>query len=213
MKAMVDGVWRTEEDWPPTRAMPQKFYLDASGELKDAPGAGTSMFVDNGQPPAPTGTVDTPNYVSYMGPVLTEPFRYSGEATATLSLSHSVPRGHVAVTVYNVTGTNWRPVNWGYFNYNIKDDPAAYTPLTPNERFSLHFPLLPTDMVITTGSRLAIIISASTTGGPSMTPPPSGGATTIIHGENSYVSFPTLDDIMPTCPQPEMTAREGNPVC
>jgi X-Pro dipeptidyl-peptidase len=206
------GVWRTEEDWPPSRAVQTRFYFDASGELKSEPGTGTSMFIDNGQPPAPQAPVN-PGAVAFMGPVLTEPFRYSGEAYATLTLSHSVPRGHIAVTVYNVTGTNWRPVNWGYFNFNIKDDPAVYQPLTPNQQFRLHVPLLPTDMVIDVGSRLVVVLSAATTGGPSMTPPPSGGATTVIHGEKSFITFPTLDSITPTCPQPQLRGRDPNPVC
>lgn len=207
------GVWRTEEDWPPTRAEQKRFFFDASGELKDAPGSGQSMFVDAGQPYDPTASVDSTTASAFLGPVLEEEFRYSGEAYATLTLQHSVPRGHIAVTVYNVTGTTWRPVNWGFFNFNIKDDPSTYEPLSPNERFNLHVPLLPTDMVIAAGSRLAIVLSAATVGGPSMTPPPSGGLTTIIHGEDSFITFPTLDGITPTCPQPVMTGRDPNPVC
>jgi X-Pro dipeptidyl-peptidase len=207
-----EGVWRTEETWPPTRAVNRTFYLDASGQLKDAPGTGQSMFLDNGQAPTPTAPVN-PSSATFLGPVLTEPFRYSGQALATLTLSHSAPTGHVAVTVYNVTGNVWQPVNWGFFNYNIKDDPAVFTPLSPNQPFTLHFGLLPTDMVITTGSRLAVVLSATSTGGPSMLPPPSGGLTTVIHGEDSHVTFPTIDGIAPLCPQPKMTGRDPNPVC
>lgn len=206
------GVWRTEEDWPPSRAISKVFYFDASGDLKDAPGAGESTFVDDGQAPNPLLPAN-PQAVAFMGPVLTEPFRYSGEASATLTLTHSAPRGHVAVTVYNVTGETWTPINWGYYNFNIRNDPATYEPLTPGQRFNLQVPLLPTDMVVDAGSRLAIVLSASTSGGPSMTPPPSGGLTTAIHGEHSFIAFPTIDTITPTCPQPVMTGRDPNPVC
>jgi X-Pro dipeptidyl-peptidase len=217
------GVWRTEEDWPPSRAVPQRFYFDASGELTDGAGAGQSMFVDAGQPFYSPSDVDPTNAATFLGPVLTEPFRYSGEAAATLTLSHSMPRGQIAVTVYNVTGDDWQPVNWGYFNYNIRNDPARYDLLTPGERFRLHVPLLPTDMVIGAGSRLAVVLSATATGspaepaagppGPEMAPLPSGGVTTVFHGDDSFITFPTIDSIAPTCPQPMMTGRDPNPVC
>lgn len=194
------GVWRQEDNFPPGRVQHTRFYL-APNRLVAEPGSGTATFTDNGQ--AFNGLVPVPgNAVAFIGPKLDKEFRYSGEAVAHLELSHDMPRGHVAVTVYNVTGDNWRPVNWGYHNYNIRNDPAKYDPLLPGTRFTLAVPLLPTDMVIPKGSQVAVVFAGQSAGGPGMLPPPSGGTSTLHLGEKSYVSFPVLDGIEPMSPQP-----------
>jgi X-Pro dipeptidyl-peptidase len=218
------GIWHEEDNFPPTRAAMTKYFL-APNAIGAAPGSGSAAFVDNGD--AMVRSLSVPgqlqNYVSFVGPKLEKEFRYSGEAWAHLDLAHSAPRGQVAVTVFNVTGDVWKPINWGYYNFNIRNDPAKYEPLVPEQKFHLAVPLLPTDMVIPAGSQLGIALSGQTTsltcatavvrqfapvvpmgacGGPGVLPPPSGGRTTVFFGEKTYVDFPMLDGMSPMSPQP-----------
>ncbi|HLE46726.1 MAG TPA: CocE/NonD family hydrolase C-terminal non-catalytic domain-containing protein, partial [Candidatus Thermoplasmatota archaeon] len=197
------GTWRHEENFPPPRAVDTKYFFGSDGTLKpETPGGGQAMFFDNGQPPQISGQGQGPkNFASFLGPPLEKEFRYSGEAVAHVELTHDRPIGHIAVTVYNVTGQTWKPVNWGFYNYNIRNTPERFDPITPSDKVSLNVPLLPVDMVIPAGSRVAVVLSANNAGGPGTLPVPSLGTSTVDLAK-SYMSFPVLDGIEPMNPQP-----------
>lgn len=205
------GVWRTEDNFPPSRVEPRVLYFDQGGKLSEAAGTGQSSFLDNGRPYDPNNA-QGPQAVAFLTPKLEQEFRYSGEAVATVEISHSMPRGQIAVAVYNVTGGQWRPVNWGYYNYNIRNAPERYDPVMPSQRFTLQVPLLPTDMVIAAGSQMAVVLSGQSTGGPGMLPPPSAGTTTVFHGAKSFITFPSLDGIEPLVAQPAVLGPAPPPL-
>lgn len=195
------GVWRQEDTFPPSRAVPIRYHLGPGG-LSNSSQTGSGTFIDLGVVPTPASPRPSDSYLVFSTPKLTKEFRYSGEAVANLELSHAAPRGQVAITVYNVTGTSWKPVNWGWHSYNIRNGPDRYDPVVPGERFRLQVPLLPTDMVIPAGSQLAVVLSGIHQGGVNVQPPPSGGQTTVHYGANTNIVFPTLDGITPMDPQP-----------
>jgi X-Pro dipeptidyl-peptidase len=197
------GVWREEDDFPPTRATHHRYYLGGSS-LRDEPGTGTATFLDAASTPA------GPGVATYVQPQPFESeFRFTGEAVAHLELRHSMPRGQIAVTVSVMNGTNVTPIAYGFHSYNIRNAPDRYDPLTPGETFRLRVPLLPTDAVVDPGSRLIVTLSGNnpTSTGPNMLPPPSGGTTTILHGANTYVDFPRIDGAPPLAPQPPLRGR------
>lgn len=198
-----EGVWRWEDDFPPSRGVPTKFYFDATG-LVAQPGSGTSQFRDSGLPLDPG--VPAPHIQSFRTEPFASDFRYSGEAIVQLDLMHSAPRGQVVVTVYNASETGMQPINWGYYGYNIRNGADRWDPILPNERFRVSFPLLPTDMLVPAGNHLVVELSGQDDPnvGPNMNPPPSGGTTIVYHGEASSITFPYLDSIEPIMPQPAM---------
>ncbi|MBI2078772.1 MAG: prolyl oligopeptidase family serine peptidase [Euryarchaeota archaeon] len=199
------GVWRREDNYPPSRVVDTKFFFTGDGKLKsEGPGTGQASFWDNQQGPQLNGgpiSGAPKNFASFVSQPLEQEFRYSGEAVAHVELTHSTPIGHIAVTVYEVDGQTWRPVNWGFYGYNIRNTPEKFDPILPNEKIVLNVPLLPTDMVIPAGRQVAVVFSAQNSGGPGMLPVPSGGTSTVDLAK-SHITFPMLDGIEPLAPQP-----------
>ena len=214
-----DGEWHEEDALTPARAVMQRLHPTPDFKLAPFPAGGSLSFIDDGANVDPRGTcawfagglfigcvpVDQPNAQFFV----TEPFagavRYSGVPRARLRLRHSMPRGQVGVTVYDVDGERWRPMTYGFASMLLRDGEYEAKPVEADVPFTQSVELLARDFTIPPGRRLGVAIGSQVgrypvgISGNGYFPAPTGG-TTDIELAQSVVELPRLPDLRPAVP-------------
>ncbi len=192
------GVWRTEDNWPPTRVNMTPYYLQADGKLSTAvppTDAHSSVtFMDNGNAARPDAAgAPTGHYVLFETEPFTTDMHMAGEATATLDLMHSTTTGQIIVTMWDVSPDGvWTEENWGIMSYRHRNSLQDPEPVMPNAHMLVNLNFYPQDDVFKAGHRLAVTFAGA---GGLVAPVPSFGETMVhIGGETPSVLYLPLVD-------------------
>lgn len=207
------GAWHGEDGLEPSRATTRRLFPNEGGALAVSEEAGIASFVDNGENVDPRGTcvwyavgllvgcapVDQPNARLFKSEPTDTERRFSGIARMHLHLTHSVPRGQVGVTLYEVDRNTWTPLTYGFASYGLRESAYEAKPVEPGVPFEQTVTVLARDFVIRPGNSLGIAIGSQVgryprgLGGNGYFPLPSGGQTDILMGPGSFLEIQELD--------------------
>jgi X-Pro dipeptidyl-peptidase len=214
------GDWHAEDALEPSRAVTDHLYPAGDGTLRDAPADGTARFVDDGQNVDPRGNclyvgvgfiigcapTPTENAQFFLGPPLSRATRFSGSPRARLRLSHSMPRGHVGVSLYSVSPEEkWTPLTYGISSLNLGPDDRTYDHLEPGVEFEHAVDLLARDVLVPAGHRIGVAIGSNVSyprgiGGNGYAPVPTGGTTELRLGAGTAIELDRLAGKTKTIP-------------
>lgn len=205
-----EGTWRWEEEWPPARAAPTKFYLgfkEGKGALDPAGPfrSGVRAFTDNGQAPSGSSTSGT-NFLRYESPPLETDLNYAGVPRVHVQASSNLAVGKIVASLYDVApdGTP-RLINWGGINLRHRvatEDPQS---VEPNEVYDLNWELFPQDDVVRAGHRLVLFLagqSQTPQGGFGYQATPYQSTITVNENEEAYLELPLITTFDYEAPQP-----------
>jgi predicted acyl esterase len=207
------GNWHGEDALDPSRAKVVKLHPRADGTLRRAPGPGTASYFDDGLGVDPRGTcayvaagvllgcvnVKHPNAVFFVGDAERAERRFSGVIRAHLHLAHSMPRGTVGVTVYDVsTAAVWTPLTYGIASLDVSEDERSRRSITPGVPFTRTIEVMARDFVLPPGHQLAVAVGTQVGRYPrglmanGYAPVPSGGQTTLHLGPRTFIELNEL---------------------
>lgn len=216
------GNWHAEDGLHPSRGQAVALYPTAGGTLAESPQQGTLSFLDSGGGVDPRGTcvyaaiglllgcapVKQPTGQFFTTAEFDEATRFSGIAKAHLTMTHSMPRGHVGVTFYDVNGSVWTPMTYGIASFNVRNGEHEYQPVMPGESFEQTVEIIARDFVLPGGHRLGIAIGSQVGRNPKgligngYGPVPSGGSTDLHLGPSTWIEISMLTGQTPVLPIP-----------
>jgi X-Pro dipeptidyl-peptidase len=198
------GVWRWEEEWPPSRAESTKFFMG----FKEGKGAldptspfrsGVRGFDDNGQ--APSGsTASGTTFLRYESPPLELDLHYAGIPRVHVMASSNEPVGKIVATLYDIApdGTPTL-INYGGLNFRHRvalEDPQ---PVVPDEVYSINVELYPQDDVILAGHKIVLMLAG---GGGDFLNEPTQARISVQEDEHAFLELPIITSTDPEDPQP-----------
>lgn len=199
-----DGRWRWEESWPPTDAVPTRFFLtskDGRGSLEPAasPRAAARQFIDRGLGPQPT-VQSSEAFLRYESPVLEADLHYAGEPIVHLQASTDRPVGKIVAALYDIgPGGQFKLINWGGLNFRHRIALENPQPVAPGATYALNFPLFPQDDVVPAGHRLVLFLAGS---GGSFLGIPYQSTVTVLENEQAFLELPLQSRFEWEDPQP-----------
>jgi hypothetical protein len=169
-------------------------------------------FVDNGQNVDPRGScfyfavglfigcapVQQPNAQYFSTPAYDTETRIGGITKVHLHLKHSVPRGTVGVTLYDIDDQRWHAITYGIASLNLRSSDYEYELVDPGQPFRMTVEMITRDVVLPAGHRLGLAIGSQVgryplgLGGNGYAPVPSGGLTDILLGEATELEVSIL---------------------
>jgi len=173
------SVWRTADSWPPP-AKRRSWFLQASGEMADAPApeSGTRSFVYDPQRPTPSvggnnlyllsGPLDQrpatarEDVLRYVGPVLEAPLELIGEMTAKLWVSSDAADTDIIVKVLDIApdGVETLIQDQG-LRLRHRNGIEETAPVQPGRIYPIEFSLWSTARILDAGHRLGVAIQGS----------------------------------------------------
>lgn len=215
------GAWHGESGLEPGRAVSRRMFPTTGGVVTHSAGApGVASFIDNGENIDPSGTcvyyagglklgcvpVDQPNAQFFRTQAFDTERRFSGIAKMHLDLAHSVPRGQVGVTLYEVDRNRWTPMTYGFASFGLRESEYESKLVEPGRPFRQTVTLLARDFVVRPGNQLGIAIGSQVgrnprgLGGNGWMPVPSGGQTDVVLGKGTYLEIGELSAPTPILP-------------
>ncbi|HWG91340.1 MAG TPA: CocE/NonD family hydrolase, partial [Candidatus Thermoplasmatota archaeon] len=190
---------RVDTAWPPLNATLTHLYPDfAGGALGAEPEEGSAGLY--------TGLAAEVIGMFPMGPrvavvetePLTEALHVAGELRVrVVGYLDGAENAYLGATLQEETTNATRLVTYGMFNLAHRFGHDRYAPMTPDERFEVELPLVPTEWVFQPGAKLVLTFHAVTSADTLVAyPPVSPGVVTLLAGpEGSALVLPTLDGV------------------
>jgi X-Pro dipeptidyl-peptidase len=164
------GEWRTETSFPPTDARFATFYLASGQTLADAPGGSGQVLIGGLPAGTETGIVPVPAPVSpppgtttrdawfTTGPLASD-LRFSGLPQVPLTVTPLGPGGHVRVELYDISPNGSQLlVGHGYMDLRFAADSSKETPVVPGQPMLAPLQMMPLDVHVAAGHKLALRI-------------------------------------------------------
>ncbi len=201
-----DGVWRHEMRWPPADTESITFHLQSDETMmRDAPGSGTVTYQDNNGREG-TSLVSQPNdRVVFVSDPLEEDMVISGFPTFTANVTASGTRASLMLTLFEVTGSTTRSINYAALSLNhVGDLAAGRSDISGVEQFVDGLRFFPQDDIVHKGSRLMLVAAPNLVAagpGPSLQPVSTGSEITI-RLDGATFTIPVDRSIVAEDPQP-----------
>ncbi|MHB8585382.1 MAG: CocE/NonD family hydrolase [Thermoplasmatota archaeon] len=163
------GHWRVETVWPPKDAQFMSFNLSANGALTHGPGAAgqapiassaDAADVAQGGLPLPAGVGAPAQDAWFTTPALTADLRFAGLPQIPLTIIPAGPGGHVRVELYDIApnGSSLL-VGHGYMDLRFAANSTHESPVVPGQPMLAPLQLMPLDVLIPAGHKLALRVT------------------------------------------------------
>ena len=179
--------WRYEDEWPPARAQPTRWYLHSGGSANTVGGDGglstrepederPDRYVYDPEDPVPTGamggysrapsdpteTEERADVLVYTSAPLPEDLEVTGWVELVLWISSSAPDTDFTGKLIDVAPDgSARTLTDGILRARYRNGPSAPELLTPGEPVELRIDLLATSNVFLSGHRIRLEVSSS----------------------------------------------------
>lgn len=197
-----DGKWRTENAWPPLRAMPTSFQLGADGKLATSDAKAGDVRYFNAPGPAPKDGTPGQDRAVWTSEALAAPLRISGSPTLSFNASFLNAKDQIAATLFLVNATGWHAISWAAAtarHHNGADKPEVVAP-GQLVRFNLKFE--PMEQLVPAGTKLGLVFA----GVNEYVPLSVVGGTMVTTGPSAVLRMPTIET-EPALEQPQPTMK------
>ncbi len=185
-----DGTWRNEDSWPVRTATPSVHYMSSNGELGDAPGSGTGMYLD-------TPGQGTLTYVM----TIDEDVRLAGTPSINVRLSSTGPRATLSASL----ALDGKVFDQAFLDLAHRETLETTTPMVPGTNYDVSVGFYPQDILLPAGSKLTLTIAHNVQGPVTTTPMPTNSVVTVMFGDTTFLTLPLVayDATADESPQPE----------